>query len=340
MVMPPPLRKELQRKVHNGHQGISKCRERARQSIWRPSISKGLKELVQNYQECTKAQGQRSQPLTRSALHELPRQKVATELFEWKQEVFLLLVDYYSQYVDIARLNRLTATEVIIRTKSIFARHGIPETVISDNSPQFSSQAYKKFDDFQHLTSSPYFPQSNGEAERAVGTIKSLLKKSDDPYKALLAYRTTPLQIGYSPSELLMGCVLRSTVLMTRSQRAPRTPNVDTVQAHQANKAILKWDFDSHRGARQLLYRRLPDRETEGEVQEEVAPQSFQVETSVGSYHRNRPLEISKPSETTNSSEGNPLGKRNQPTEVRRSSCYTQPPEWFEPTWGNPRTVD
>ncbi len=80
-----------------------------------------------------------------STLPELPWRKVATDLFEWKQEVFLLLVDYYSRYIEIARLNRLTATEVNVQTTSIFARHRIPETVIFDNGPQFSSQAYTEF---------------------------------------------------------------------------------------------------------------------------------------------------------------------------------------------------
>ena len=92
--------------------------------------------------------------------------------------------------------------------KTIFARHRIPETLISDNGPLYSSQALKEFAkeyEFKHVTSSRYFPHWNGEAETAVGTIKSLFKKSDDPYKALLAYHSAPLQIGYSPSQLLMG---------------------------------------------------------------------------------------------------------------------------------------
>ncbi len=105
-------------------------------------------------------------------------------------------MDYYSRYIEIACLNRLTATEVIVQTTSIFARHGIPETVISDNDPRFSSQAYTEFAqeyDFKHLTSSPYFPRSNGKAERAVGTIKGLLKKSDKSIQGtvgLLHYAT------------------------------------------------------------------------------------------------------------------------------------------------------
>ena len=175
---------------HVGHQGITKCREMARQSIWWPRMSTELEELIRNSPECCKAQKQRHQPLIPSPLPELPWQKVATDLFEWKQCMYLLIVDYYSRYIEIARLNRQTA-EVINHTKSI------PEIVISDNGPQFGSEAYRQFaQDFQfeHITSSPYFPQSNGEAERAVGTIKNLLKKKDDPYLALLAYRATPLE--------------------------------------------------------------------------------------------------------------------------------------------------
>ena len=167
-----------------------------------------MEELVLNCPECLRSQRQRPQPLTPTPLPQLPWQKVAIDLFDWKQETYLLVVDYFSRYIEIARFNRPTTTEVVTHLKSIFARHGIPETLISDNGPQYASREFAEFAqdyEFQHRTSSPYFPQVNGEAERAVGTIKSLLGKKGDPYKALLAYRSTPLQIGYSPAELLMG---------------------------------------------------------------------------------------------------------------------------------------
>lgn len=87
--------------------------------------------------------------------------------------------------------NRTTADDVIVHTKSIFARHGITEIVVSDNGPQYSSEAFAKFTheyQFEHVTSSPYHPQSNREAKRAVQTVKRLLKKEGDPYLALLSY--------------------------------------------------------------------------------------------------------------------------------------------------------
>jgi transposase InsO family protein len=97
--------------------------------------------------------------------------------------------------VICALLKGTSADEVIRHMKSIFARHGIPELVLSDNSPQFSAESYAQFAkeyNFKHVTSSTYYLQGNGEAERAVGTVKNLLKKEKDSYLALLSYRSTP----------------------------------------------------------------------------------------------------------------------------------------------------
>ena len=78
-----------------------------------------------------------------------------------------------------------------------------------DNGPQFDSEEFEKFSanyNFEHSTSSPRYPQSNGFVERGVKTVKNLLKKSQDPYLTLLNYRATPLSwCGRSPTELLMG---------------------------------------------------------------------------------------------------------------------------------------
>ena len=103
----------------------------------------------------------------------------------------------------------------------MFATFGILEEVMSDGGLQFSSFAFQSFAkhyEFQHTISSPRYTSSrpNGEAERAVQTVKNLLKKLHDPYLALLAYRTSPLRFGYNPAELLIDRPLRSRVSILR----------------------------------------------------------------------------------------------------------------------------
>jgi len=123
---------------------------------------------------------------------------VGTDLFEWKNSKYLLSVDYYSRYIEISHLDQLTTSAIIIHTKNIFARHGILEVAYSVNGPQFQAAACKQFASiyqFKHVTRNPYFPQSNGEAEHAVATIK---RKEGDPYLALLVYQSIPLEI-HSP---------------------------------------------------------------------------------------------------------------------------------------------
>ena len=109
----------------------------------------------------------------------LIRQKVGTDLFEWKQSAYLFVVDYYSQFIEIEKLSSTTSRRFINHLKSIFARHGIPQILVSDNRPQYSSSEFAQFArdyKFNHITSSPHFPQANGESERAVQTVKGLLK--------------------------------------------------------------------------------------------------------------------------------------------------------------------
>jgi transposase InsO family protein len=109
--------------------------------------------------------------------------------------------------------------------KEVFSRHGIPETVVSDNGTQYSSREFKMFSmewGFNHVTSSPNYAQANGKSERAVQTVKSLLKKSinsnEDFQLALLNYRNTPRDGLSSPAQLLMSRQLRC--------KLPGTPRV------------------------------------------------------------------------------------------------------------------
>ena len=77
-------------------------------------------------------------------------------------------------------------------------------------------EKFKKSYGFQHVTSSPHYVQSNGFAERGVQTVKNLLKKAEDPYKAMLVYRDTIIEsIGLSPAQIFLGRKLKTTLPTT-----------------------------------------------------------------------------------------------------------------------------
>ena len=86
----------------------------------------------------------------------------------------MVVVDYYSRYIEVAKLENTTSGTVVNHTKSICVRHGIPDVVRSDNGPQYTATHYKQFAqdwNFEHQTSSPYYPRSNGLAEKAVQIV-------------------------------------------------------------------------------------------------------------------------------------------------------------------------
>jgi hypothetical protein len=239
VVVPSSLRAETLKALHVGHLGVDKCRAKARASIWWPRISADIERHVTSCQTCLHWAGDHAEPLISTPLPELPWQKVATDLFELDGKHYIVVVDYYSRFFEVARLPGQTSEYVIKALREIFARFGCPMVCVSDGGPAYNSSQFEEFTKaygFIHQMSSPRFAQSNGASERAVQTAKNILRKAEDPQLALLSYRTTPIINGYSPAQLLMGRQLRSNVPTFRSILHPSTPDADAVQ--QRDNAI------------------------------------------------------------------------------------------------------
>ncbi|UYV73868.1 K02A2.6-like [Cordylochernes scorpioides] len=288
--------KGLLQRIHEGHLGILKCRERAKGSVWWPWITSEIEEMVRTCPMCIEERTNRHQPLLPSELPNCPWEKVGVDLFTIKGQNYLLITDYYSRYPEIARLEDMTSASVIVHCKSIFARHGIPLEVRSDNGPQFGS-LFKEFAQdygFTHVTSSPRYPQSNGFIESFVKFVKERIGKSKDPYLALLAYRATPLANGFSPAELSMGRRIRTAIpTPTKQHQPPNLKNLKNQEAIQREKQ--KYYFDRAKGVRELPPLEVNDRvwltdlKTPGVIiSKEDTPRSYMVDTPRGRVRRNR----------------------------------------------------
>ena len=111
-----------------------------------------------------------------------PWSKVAVDEFHYKNKSYLLTVDYFSDYFEIDRLYSTTSKSIIKKLQAQFARHGIPEEVITDNNPNLVSDEFSKFATewkFDHISISPGHSRSNGKVESAVAIVKTLMKKAE-----------------------------------------------------------------------------------------------------------------------------------------------------------------
>ena len=136
-------------------------------------------------------------------------------------------------------------------------------------------------------------------------TIKNL-KKSDNPYLALLIYRSTPLpNSNYSPAELLMSRKLRTNLPILNSDLKPKMPSYSELQMKEhVRKEQLKKNFDQRHEAKLLTPLQegetvwISDHNCVGKVTGKVGPHSYQVETRFGSLRCNRCHLITLPKES------------------------------------------
>ena len=216
IVVPKCLRTETLKKIHRGHLGIVRCRQRISAAVWWPNVSKKMEKYIQSCPKCLKMTPLAVQPLIQTPLPSSPWEKIGADLFELNKCMYLVVADYFSRFVKVLKLTSTTSVAVVKCLKALFAVHGIPAVLMSDNGPQFDSTEMKSFAErykFSHVTSSPHYPKSNGFIERMFRTVKQLMKYEDDTYLALLNYRATPLPwCGLSPSQLLMGRRIRTPV--------------------------------------------------------------------------------------------------------------------------------
>ena len=217
VIIPPQGRQQVLAELHESHPGINKMKGLARGYVWWPNMDKEIEDVVK---QCDTCQSSRFLPPV-APLHP----------WEWPQEpwsrlhidfagpfmghMFLVLIDAHSKWLEVHLMKSISAVPTIERLKSIFAIHGVPRKIVTDNGPAFVSEEFRLFtsqNGIIHVTSAPYHPSTNGLAERAVQTFKQgLLHQKLGSIETKLScflfkYRLTPHSTtGSSPAELLLG---------------------------------------------------------------------------------------------------------------------------------------
>ena len=203
VIVPPPGRSKVIQELHESHPGATRMKMLARSFVWWPQIDRELEEVVKTCESCQ---------CTRHLPPVAPLQP-----WEWPQkpwvrlhadyagpflgQMFLILVDAHSKWMEVKPTNTPTTTSTIQHLRSIFATHGLPEMLVTDNASIFTSEEFKLFtkhNGIRHVTSAPYHPASNGLAERGVQTFKEFMKKTSGDSITLVycvSYSSTVLHL-------------------------------------------------------------------------------------------------------------------------------------------------
>ena len=214
LIVPEKLRDRVLQTIHEGHFGFEKMQLRAREAVFWPGITSDLLHTAQSCEACqTFSRSQQRETLLPHEVPQGPWEKLGIDFFEFQSITYLLIADYYSRFPVVRKVRSTNANATTETLKQVFSEYGVPQTVMTDNGPPFSSKEFAAFANqycFDHVTSSPRYPQSNGFIERMVQTVKQSMRKcaaaGHDPNLAMLVYRATPLTTSIpSPGELLNG---------------------------------------------------------------------------------------------------------------------------------------
>ena len=148
VVIPSSLRQQVLTEIHEGHMGIVRMKSLARMHVWWPKIDESI-ETHPN--QCISCQENSRQPNKAPVLTwENPKEP-------WKRlhvdfagpyegSMWLIVIDAATKWPEVIQMNSNTKAERTIEVlRSLFSRLGIPNQIVSDNGPQFTSDVYHQF---------------------------------------------------------------------------------------------------------------------------------------------------------------------------------------------------
>lgn len=246
IVIPQVYQAKVLHQLHKAHQGMERMKSIARSYVYWPGIDDQITELVKQCNQCASvAKSPTKVPLESWSVPEGPWQRIHIDFAGPCNDVyFVVIVDAYSKWPEIFITQTITAVKTIKVLDELFARFGLPKLIVSDNGTQFVSEKFRQMcesNGIEHLRCAPYHPQSNGQAERFVDTLKRALKKIQGGESLeetlqifLSSYRSTPnpnTPDGRSPADIMFGRKIRTTFdLLMPSSYGANNPSQDQKQ--------------------------------------------------------------------------------------------------------------
>ena len=171
LIVPAAVRAELMSVAHASHIGIEGCLRRMRERLYWPRMTTQVKDNISKCEIClSHCSAPPNEPLRQHDFVTRPWSKIGADLCQIDGRTLLVMCDYFSNFIKVARLNRVMTRSVRRELLPMFARFGLPDVLVTDNGPRFPSAEFAVFvkqKGITHVTSSPYYAQSNGKSDNA-----------------------------------------------------------------------------------------------------------------------------------------------------------------------------
>ena len=243
---------------------------------------------------------------------------------------FLVIVDAHSKWPKVFEMTTTSAAKTIATLRHLFSTYGLPEQVVSDNGPQFTSEEFQQFiqsNRVKHIRCAPYHPASNGAVERFNQTFKRALKASQKDGRSLshrladflLTYRFTPHSTtNRTPSSLFLNRELRTRFSLLHPDVTKRVLDKQSDQISQHDKHSKERTFTEGQHVMVRNLRPSGPKWIPGTILKQTGPLSFIVQVDHGlvwkrhvdHIHHSVPQLSSPPSSipiSTNDCEDNPF---------------------------------
>lgn len=303
VVVPAMLQPDILRELHSSHQGIVQTKALARTKIWWPNINKNIEEIIRKCHIC-----QVNAPMPKAVYNKWPTptapwQRIHVDFAgPYEQRYLLIFSDPLTKWLEVDVTNTTSSSAVIDNLRRHMARLGVMSTLVSDNGTCFTSDEFQQFlknNGVRHLLTAPYHPASNGQAERAVRTVKRTLTKlnggtnetvdavnigleihSEGPLEARLArflinYRRTPQISGHSPSELMFGRPIRTKLDLIH----PRKNSAQLINSAAHTPLLRQFQVKDSVFARNF---RRGEKWEKGQVTKHIGNAMYEIQTKDG----------------------------------------------------------
>jgi len=219
LYIPQPFQTIVLQQAHETHPGRQNMENNVHQEFWWSRMNDDIAIYLRTCIQCVK-----KQPVKKSFLSSWPTSKKWERIhIDWalppKFGPVLIVVDSATNFIDAIPCNNRSVINVKKALSRLFGFFGLPSVIVSDNAPEFIAiRQWLEQMGTRLVLTPPYNPASNGQAERAVRTIKEALKSYEERLgekfiylqKILLNHRSCSGQV--SPAEKLLGFKPRTTV--------------------------------------------------------------------------------------------------------------------------------